>query len=149
MPLSPNFMTYALDLLAGFGGIEAKSMFGGAGLYCDGVMFGILDDDVIYLRVDDALQAELEEHGSAPWSYSVKGDGAVRKMGYWSLPEAAADDPDEAVMLARRAYAAAVKRQALHATKPRSKDNPAKAKPAAKTKKTAATKTRGLAKAKK
>lgn len=87
-------------------------MFGGAGLYRDGVMFGILDDDVLYVRTDEALAAELKQQGSVPWVYSLKRDGAVRDMGYWRMPETAADDPDEAVMLARRAFAAALKRKA-------------------------------------
>lgn len=149
MPLSPQFTDYALELLAGIGRIEAKRMFVGAGLYRDGMMFGILDDDVIYLRVDDALQAELEAKGSAPWSYSVKSDGAVREMGYWRLPETAADDPDEAAALARRAYAAAAKRQALRAAKPRSGSKPAKARAAARPKKAAAKSAPRRARAKK
>ena len=83
-------------------------MFGGAGLYRDGVMFAMLDDDVVYFRVDDALEADLKAQGSVPWSYSMKRDGAVRDMGYWRMPETAADDPDEAVAIAKRAFAAAI-----------------------------------------
>lgn len=115
MPLSPGFIDYALELLAGLGRVEAKRMFGGAGLYRDGVMFGILDDDAVFFRVDDALQADLQAQGSIPWVYSMKSDGAIRDMGYWRMPETAADDPDEAVGIARRSVAAAVKRKALRA----------------------------------
>lgn len=86
-------------------------MFGGAGLYRDGVMFGILDDDAVFFRVDDALQAELEAQGSVAWVHSMKPDGSIRSMGYWRMPETAADDPDEAVTLARRSYAAAMARK--------------------------------------
>jgi len=118
MPLSPGFTDYALELLAGLGRVEARRMFGGAGLYRDGVMFAILDDDAVFFRVDDALQAEMEAQGSAPWVYSMKRDGTVREMGYWRMPETAADDPDEAVAIARRSHAAALKRQASRASKP-------------------------------
>ena len=117
MPLSPGFTDYALELLAGLGRLEARRMFGGAGLYRDGVMFAILDDDAVFFRVDDALQAEMEAQGSAPWVYSMKRDGTVRAMGYWRMPETAADDPDEAVAIARRSHAAALKRQASRASK--------------------------------
>ena len=86
MPLSPVFIDYALELLAGVGRVEARRMFGGAGLFRDGVMFALLDDDVIYVRVDDALQAGLQPQGSVPWGYSMKRDGAVRDMSYWRLP---------------------------------------------------------------
>jgi DNA transformation protein len=118
LPLSPGFTDYAVELLAGLGRVQARRMFGGAGLFRDGVMFALLDDDVIYLRVDDALQAELRAQGSVPWVYSMKRDGAVRDMGYWRMPETAADDPDEAVTIARRAYTAAVKRKVLREAKP-------------------------------
>lgn len=126
MPLSPRFTDYVLELLAGFGRLEAKRMFGGAGLYHDGVMFAILDDDVVYFWVDDALEADLKAQGSVPWSYSQKSDGAVREMGYWRMPETAADDPDEAVSIAKRAFAAALARKAVRAKAP------AKRKPAVK-----------------
>lgn len=119
MPLSPGFTEYVLELLQDFGGIEAKRMFGGAGLYRDGVMFGLLDDDAVFFRVDDALQAELAAQGSVPWVYSMKRDGAVREMGYWRMPETAADDPDEAVAIARKAFSAALRRMAVRAANPR------------------------------
>lgn len=121
MPLSPGFTDHALELLAGLGGVEARRMFGGAGIYRDGVMFALLDDDVIYVRVDDALQVELEAQGSVAWTNSMKPDGSIRSMGYWSLPETAADDPDAAVAIARRALTAAVKRKALRETKPKAR----------------------------
>jgi DNA transformation protein and related proteins len=127
MPLSPGFADYVLELLDGFGPLEAKRMFGGAGLYHDGLMFGILDDDVVYFRVDDTLEAELKAQGSVPWSYSLKRDGAVREMGYWRMPETAADDPDEAVSLAKRAYAAALSRKGIRAKKPARKKSAVKA----------------------
>lgn len=123
MPLSPGFSDYVLELLAGFGRVETKRMFGGAGLYRDGVMFGILDDDAVFFRVDDALQAEMQAQGSVAWVYSMKPDGSIRSMGYWRMPETAADDPDEAVALARRSYAAAIARKALRAKKPPAKPN--------------------------
>lgn len=128
MPLSPGFSDYMLELLAGFGRVEARRMFGGAGLYRDGVMFGILDDDAAFFRVDDVLQAEMEAQGSVPWVYSMKPDGSVRSMGYWRMPETAADDPDEAVAIARRAFAAALARKTVRAKAPSTKKATAKAK---------------------
>ncbi|MEQ1780655.1 MAG: TfoX/Sxy family protein [Hyphomonadaceae bacterium] len=127
MSLSPGFSDYVLELLAGFGRLEAKRMFGGAGLYRDGVMFAILDDDVVYFRVDDALETDLKAQGSVPWSYPMKRDGAVREMGYWRMPETAADDPDEAVAIAKRAFAAAIARKAVRAKAPASKKPATKA----------------------
>jgi DNA transformation protein len=127
MPLSPGFSDYVLELLTGFGRLEVRRMFGGAGLYRDGVMFAILDDDIIFFRVDDALEADLTVQGSVPWRYSMKRDGAAREMGYWRMPETAADDPDEAVAIAKRAFAAALARQAKRVKSPTKKQAPAKA----------------------
>ncbi len=117
MPLSPGFSDYVLELLQGLGRVEARRMFGGAGLFRDGLMFGILVEDVVYFRVNDALQAELAAQGSVPWTYSMKKDGSVREMGYWRMPETAADDPDEAVAVARKAFLAAGERKVSRPTK--------------------------------
>lgn len=127
MPLSPGFSDYVLELLTGFGRVQAKRMFGGAGLFRDGVMFGLLLNDVVYFRVDEALAVDLKERGSAPWVYTR--NGKPREMGYWRMPETAADDPDEAVAIARRAYAAAIARKAESAS-PRPRRQPAGKRPA-------------------
>ena len=60
MPLSPGFPDYVQELIAGFGKVEVKRMFGGAALYRNGVGFGILDDDVFFLKADKAFGAELK-----------------------------------------------------------------------------------------
>ena len=65
-------------------------------------------DEVLYLKTDEALRAELEAAGSEPWVYVMpKGPraGQAASMGYWRMPETALDDPDEAVAWARKALA--------------------------------------------
>ena len=105
MPLSQDFIGYATELIAGFGKVEVKRMFGGAALSRGGVGFAILDEDTFFLKADAALGAELRKHGGKPWVYSVKKDGTVRDIAYWSLPAMAADDPDQAVELVKRSFA--------------------------------------------
>lgn len=105
MPLSPGFPDYVLELLAGLGKLEMKRMFGGALLSHKGTSFAVLDDDTFFLKADAALGAELAEQGARPWKYSIAKDGTVRDIAYWSLPDTAADDPDEALALARRSFA--------------------------------------------
>jgi DNA transformation protein and related proteins len=140
MPLSPGFTDYVEELIAGFGKVEIRRMFGGAAVYRGGVGFGILDDDIFFIKADSAFGAELKKQGCRPWSYSVKKDGTVRDIAYWSLPDTAADDGDEASALAKRSYQIAVKADAAKAKKPKkaaTKKSPAK-KPAAKSKATKA-----------
>ena len=109
MPLSQGFASYIEELIAGVGPVQIRKMFGGAALYRDGVGFGILDDDTFFIKADKAFGAELKGRGSRPWVYSIAKDGSVRDIAYWSLPETAADDSDEASSLARRSYQIALK----------------------------------------
>lgn len=125
MPLSPGFPDYVLELLAGFGKLDMKRMFGGALLSHKGISFAVLDDDTFFLKADVSLGAELAKQGAKPWRYSVKKDGTVRDIAYWSLPDTAADDPDEAVALARRSFAISAAAEKAKATK---KSAPAKKK---------------------
>ena len=93
-------------------------MFGGAGLYARGVMFGLIDDEVIYLKVDEALKADLAVAGARSWIYTERRGpkaGIPQETSYWSLPESALDDPDDACAWGLRALAVA---EAVKAAKP-------------------------------
>jgi DNA transformation protein len=108
-------LAFAEDLFSGLGKVQSRRMFGGAGLYADGVMFALVDEGRIYLKTDEALRAELEEAGACAWIYTQsKGPraGVVQETSYWSLPEPALDDPDEACAWARRALAVALTKKA-------------------------------------
>ena len=98
-------LAFAEDLFSGLGHVQARRMFGAAGLYAGGVMFALIDEGRIYLKTDAALMADLDAAGASPWSYS-KG-GVQQQTSYRSLPEEALDDPDEACAWARRALAVA------------------------------------------
>ena len=77
-------MTYLLDLLENLGEVEAKSMFGGYGLYLDGLMFGIVADDEFYIKVDDQTRPEFESLGLEPFVYVKK--GKEFSMSYYHPP---------------------------------------------------------------
>ena len=64
-------LSFAVDLFSGLGRVEARRMFGGAGLYADGVMFGLVDDGVIHLKVDAALKADMHAAGARPWTWAA------------------------------------------------------------------------------
>ncbi len=114
MAVSEPFKTYICELLSGLGEVTTRHMFGGAGIYCDGVMFALIADEVLYLKVDEALKADLLVFGCGPFMVDFgKGDGPRPMNGYWSMPPNALDDPDEACQWGHRAldFALQVQRQ--------------------------------------
>jgi DNA transformation protein len=112
------------ELFAVFGAVNVRRMFGGAGLYADGVMFGLVSDGQIYLKADAATAKTFEREGCAPFEYGTK-TGKRAVMSYWRLPDRLYDDPDELAEWARTALSvargsAAEKAKARHAS-PRKK----------------------------
>ncbi len=102
-----EFTDYACELLSRAGSVVARKMFGGYGLYCDGVMFALISDDVLYLKADDVNRPDLERAGAAPFAYEAKGRRTI--MSYWRAPDAAMESPEEMAPWARAALAAALR----------------------------------------
>jgi DNA transformation protein len=76
------------------GGIEAKAMFGGHGIFRDDVMFAIIDSEGhLYLRADATTSGAFEAAGSTQHA----------RMPYWELPDDIRDQPDELLSWARTA----------------------------------------------
>ncbi|MGZ3341702.1 MAG: TfoX/Sxy family protein, partial [Reyranella sp.] len=81
-------------------------MFGKTGVFCDGLMFGMVTDDTLYFRVDDHNREALKEASSSPpLSYGKKGH--TIDLSFWRAPERLFDEPDELVRWAQLALAAA------------------------------------------
>ena len=114
------------DLFTPLGGVSLRRMFGGIGVYKDGVMFGLVADDVLYLKADETTAAAFEAEGCGPFVYSAR--GRSMPMPYWRLPDRLYDEPDDfhawaemAFDVARRSVkpkAASKKRAAKPAGKP-------------------------------
>ena len=68
--MSHDFIAYLQELFADFGEVSARAMFGGYGLYHDGVLIGVVMDDGLYLKVDAETQALFEAEGCAPFVYT-------------------------------------------------------------------------------
>ncbi|HZZ90494.1 MAG TPA: TfoX/Sxy family protein [Caulobacteraceae bacterium] len=123
-------LAFACDLLSGVGRVEARRMFGGAGLYADGAMFGLVDDGRIYLKVDAALKHDLAAAGALAWIYAERrgpNAGEAQETSYWSLPESAIDDAEEAAGWGRRALAIALALKASPSAGRRAGGRPRKA----------------------
>jgi DNA transformation protein and related proteins len=91
-------------------------MFGGTGVFRGGLMFGMIADDTLYLRVDPHNRADFAEAASAP-PLSYEKQGKVIPLSFWPAPERLLDDPDELVVWARSALAAAGRVAALRPAK--------------------------------
>jgi DNA transformation protein len=106
---------FVLELIEGLGPISNRPMFGCGALYCDGLLFGLIDDGVFYLRADAATLGRFVEAGCSQFTYPSK--NGEMTLGYWTLPDEAADDPVAAVAWARLAVDAARRKAAGKARK--------------------------------
>jgi DNA transformation protein len=94
------------ELFSAFGPVEVRRLFGGAGIYADGTMLGLVHEGVIYLKVDADNAAAFEREQLEPFSYSRRGERASLSS-YRRMPDRLYDDPDELATWARAALAAA------------------------------------------
>ncbi len=117
------FVEYLLDQMRTFDGVRARAMFGGHGIYRHDLMFGLVADDVLYLKVDARNKDAFAGAGSSPFVYEA--NGRRMEMSYWSCPEGAVDDPDELGRWAASAMDAAL-RTAGAKSKPKPKAKPGK-----------------------
>ena len=104
MPVSPSYKSYVLEQLAGPSPVTAKAMFGGVGLYCQGLFFALIADDTVYLKVDDVTRPDFERVGSAP--FRPYGDEAPT-MHYYELPADVLEDREAVRPWVERALGAA------------------------------------------
>ncbi len=109
MAVSDEFINYVIDQLAVWADVSARRMFGGAGLYCDGAMFGLIADDVAYLKADDSNREDFVKAGSSPFNpYPDKVKTAI--MSYYEIPADVLENPDELARWAERSLAIARKK---------------------------------------
>ena len=99
------------ELFVVFGAVQVRRLFGGAGLFADSVIFGLVSGGQIYLKADAATAPAFEREGCAPFEYGTK-KGRRAVMSYWRLPDRLYDDPDELARWARQALAVAQRKAA-------------------------------------
>src|SRR5712671_1011749 len=106
MVASHDFAEFLREQLAPLGRVTMRRMFGKTGVFCDGLMLGMVRDNTLYFRVDDGNRAVFKEAESfPPLNYEKKG-GTI-DLAFWRAPERLFDDPDELVTWAQAALAAA------------------------------------------
>lgn len=105
-----GFINYLPELFAGFGSINVRKMFGGYGVYHQGLMFGLVINDTLYLKADGENLHFFTQNGLAPFTYMR--NGKPTELSYRQAPDELLDDQDIAALWASRSYAAAIRGKA-------------------------------------
>ena len=103
----PEFVELVVEQLRPFGAVTVRSMFGGWGIYRDGVFFALVADDTLYFKSDDENRAQFERASPGPFTFEKKGETVVTH--YFAVPEDAFEDPQVMARWARLGYAAALR----------------------------------------
>lgn len=105
--MQPEFISHILELLESFGQVSARRMFGGHGIYRDGLMFGIVMDDTFFLKTDEHNRQSFLDRKLPPFEYKLR--GKLQQLSYFAAPEEVFDDSEPMCEWARGAYAAALR----------------------------------------
>jgi DNA transformation protein len=108
MAVSTDYRDFVLEQLAPLGHITSRRMFGGVGVYANGLFFALIDDDTLYLKGDDALKPAFEAAGSH--AFDPFGEG--KPMAYWSAPAEALDDQEFLLEWSRKSLEVAARKGA-------------------------------------
>lgn len=110
MPVSKEekeFTSYVVELMQSIGSVRAKSMFGGHGIFLEGLMFALVADGVLYLKVDKETEDEFKARGLEAFTYIKK--GKEFKMSYHQAPEEVLEGSEEMNAWATKAHYAALR----------------------------------------
>jgi DNA transformation protein len=110
MSAAQDFATHIVDLLEPFGPCESKRMFGGFGVFHQGLMFGLIADGSLYLKADDATRPLFEVEDSEAFSY-YKQDKKYQ-LSYYLAPDPFFEDPEASLYWAGLAFDAALRNPA-------------------------------------
>ena len=97
-----RYCEYVLDKLLLWGPVVARAMFGGYGLYREGLMFAIIVSDTLYFKVDDLTRVFYEKAGSEPFSYTAR--GRLVRLSYWQVPAEVLENGEKLFVWSDQAY---------------------------------------------
>ena len=109
MPVSrkeKEFVSHIVDMMQSIGPVHAKAMFGGYGIYLEGVMFALIADSVLYLKADQVSENVFKDKGLQAFNYFKNGKAC--KMSYYQAPEETLEDIEQMNDWANRAYEVAL-----------------------------------------
>lgn len=83
MKVSPEFLNFVMEKLLPIGDIRSRAMFGGYGIFNEGLMFSLIAEDTLYFKVNDSNQDIYEKAGSKPFPHGIS---------YWEVPTYVLED---------------------------------------------------------
>lgn len=107
---SSELRDHVVDLLSSFGEITTRSMFGGCGIYRDGIIYGIIVESDLYLKGDGETEGFYRSEGSVPFTYDHNGKQVA--MSYWRVPAELLDRSEALAPWAVAAWGAALRGKA-------------------------------------
>ena len=102
-----EFVAYVVDLLQSVGPVSSRRMFGGHGIFLEGLMFGLIAGRELYLKVDAQSRAEFVALGLQPFAYMRQGKSM--QLSYYQAPEEALEMPGVMTEWGNKAYMTAVR----------------------------------------
>lgn len=108
MSADSEFVIAVLDLITPFSEVSSRKMFGGFGIFREGLMFGLIADNELYLKADKQSLHYFEDSDCPAFCYA-KADGKQYKMSYYRAPEAFFEEPEQTILWSQRAQDAALR----------------------------------------
>ena len=103
-----EFVSYVLELMQSIGPVEARRMFGSHGMFLEGLMFGLISKNTLYLKADEETKADFLDKGMEIFTYQRKGKDMA--LSYYQAPEETLEHIDEMNIWANKAYGAALRK---------------------------------------
>ena len=86
MNVSPEYLHFVMDRLSPLGGVSSRAMFGGYGIFHQGLMFALISEDILYFKVDDSNRERYKKAESKPFPHGIS---------YWEVPSEVLEDNDK------------------------------------------------------
>ena len=102
-----EYVLYVVDMMQTIGPVYSKKMFGGHGIFLEGLMFALIADGALYLKADQESEDDFIARGLEAFTYTMK--GKVTKMSYYRAPEETLEEIELMNEWANKAYSAAVR----------------------------------------
>ncbi len=112
-----DFADFVVEQMSALGGVEARRMFGGWGIFRAGLMFGLIVGDTLYFKTDAANRGRFEARGLVPFTYAAR--GRTMSLGYHAAPPEVFDDAQAMTQWARDAFECALRNQKVAPVKAR------------------------------